>query len=123
MLCKLGRKILRRIYCPTPDKGRWPPRWHSEIYNLYRDLNILNDIQIRRLGRAGHITRMEGEKIPKEVLSEKLHNTRPMGTPKNKFGGRRLDGHITDPIQYEDRGGGHGPEGAVDPQMDRCFDN
>jgi len=85
ILCTFGRKILRWIYCPIPDKGRWPPREHSEIYNLYKGLNIAEDIQIRRLGRAGHIIRMEDEKIPKEVFSGKFHNTRPMGKPRTSW--------------------------------------
>jgi len=33
--------------------------------------------------------------------------------------GRRQDGHITDPIEYEDGGGGggQGPEGAVESRI------
>jgi hypothetical protein len=68
MLSIFERKILKRIYGPIPDKGRWPPRWNSGIYNLYKDLNIGDDIQIRRLGRAGHIIRMVSERISKKCL-------------------------------------------------------
>jgi hypothetical protein len=68
MLCTIERKILRKIYGPIPDKGRWSPRWNSEICNLYKDLNVVDDIQIRRLGRASHIIRMVSERIPKKVL-------------------------------------------------------
>ena len=50
---------IRRIYGPTQYKGHWHPRWNSEIYNLYKDLNIVDNIKIRRLGWAGHIIRME----------------------------------------------------------------
>jgi hypothetical protein len=32
MLCTLEREMLRRIYGPMQDKGRWRPRWNSEIY-------------------------------------------------------------------------------------------
>jgi len=38
--------------------------------------NIVDDITIRRLGQAGHIKRMEEERIPKNVLNEKFHQTR-----------------------------------------------
>jgi hypothetical protein len=34
-------------------------RWNNELYRLYNDLNIVEDIKIRRLGWAGHIMRME----------------------------------------------------------------
>jgi len=85
ILCTFERKILRRIYCPIPDKGPWPPRLNSEIYNLYKDLNKVDDIQIRRLGRSGHIIRMVGERISKKFLSEKFHNTRQVGKPRTSW--------------------------------------
>jgi len=50
MLCTLQRKILRRIYGPLQYKGRWRLRWNSETYILYKDLNIVDDIKIRRIG-------------------------------------------------------------------------
>jgi hypothetical protein len=34
--------------------------------SLYKGLNIVDNIKIRRLGWAGHIIRMEEEKIPKK---------------------------------------------------------
>jgi len=37
---------------------------YSKIYNLYKDLNIVDDIKIRRPVWAGHIIRVEGDKIP-----------------------------------------------------------
>jgi hypothetical protein len=53
------RKILRRIYGPTWEKGCWHPRWNNELYSLYKETNIVEDIRIRRLEWAGHIIRME----------------------------------------------------------------
>ena len=41
----------------------------------------MDDIKIRRLGWAGHIVRMEDERISKKVLNGKFHNTRPVGKP------------------------------------------
>jgi hypothetical protein len=38
ILCTLESEILRRIYGPIQDKGRWRPLWNSEIYNLYKAL-------------------------------------------------------------------------------------
>jgi hypothetical protein len=37
----------------------------------------VDDIKIRRLELAGHITRMEDERIPEKGLNGKFHNTRP----------------------------------------------
>jgi hypothetical protein len=56
MLCTFERKTSRKIYGPIQDIGRWRPRWNSGIYNLYKDLNIVCNIKIRRLRWAGHIT-------------------------------------------------------------------
>jgi len=63
MLCTFERKILRRIYGPIQNKGRWRLRWNSEHYNVYKDLNIVVDINIRRLGWVGHSIRMEDGRI------------------------------------------------------------
>jgi len=64
MLNTFERKILRRIYGPTQEGGRWRPRWNRELYSLYSDPNIVEDIKI---GRAGHIIRMEEERTLKKV--------------------------------------------------------
>ena len=63
----------------------WRPRWNNELYTLYNDLNIVEDIKIRRLGWAGHIIRMEEERIPKKVLNGTFHNT-------NQWKDQELDG-------------------------------
>ena len=65
MLNTFERKILRRIYGPTQEGGRWHPRWNSEVYSSYNEPNIVEGIKIRRLGWVGHIIRMEEERIPK----------------------------------------------------------
>ena len=43
--------------------------------NLYNEPNIVEDIKIRRLGWAGHIVRMEEERIPKKVLNGNFYTT------------------------------------------------
>jgi hypothetical protein len=85
MLCTSERKILRRIYGPIRGKGRPRPGWYSEIFNLYKDLTIVDDNKMRRLGWAGHVVRMEDERIPKNVLKGKFHKKRPVGKPKIRW--------------------------------------
>jgi len=84
MLNTFERKILRRVYGPTQEGGRWRPRWNSELYSLYNEPNIVEDIKIRRSGWAGHIIRMEEERIPKKGLNGNLY-TRPLGRPRNSW--------------------------------------
>jgi hypothetical protein len=67
------------------EGGCWRPRWNIELYSLYNEPNIVKDIKIRRLGWAGHIVRMEEERIPKMVLNGNLHTTRPVGRPRNRW--------------------------------------
>ena len=64
--------------------------WNGEIYNLYKDLNIMDNIKIRRLGWAGCIVRMEDERIPKKVPNGKFHNTRLVGKPQTRWTWRHL---------------------------------
>jgi hypothetical protein len=47
--------------------------------------NIVEDIKIRRLGWAGHIIRLEEERIPKRVLNGNFHTTRPVRRPRTRW--------------------------------------
>ena len=49
MLNMFEMKILRRTYGPKQEGGRWLARWNSELYSLYNEPNIVEDIKIRRL--------------------------------------------------------------------------
>jgi hypothetical protein len=72
MLNTSERSILRRICGLIQEGGSWRPRWNIELYSLYKEPNIVEDIKVRRLGWAGHIIRMEEERIPKRVLTLSL---------------------------------------------------
>jgi len=45
----------------------------------------VEDIKIRRLGWAGHIKRMEEERVPKKVLNRNFYATRPVGRPRTRW--------------------------------------
>jgi hypothetical protein len=47
----------------------------------------MEDIKIRRLGWAGHIIRMEEERIPKKGSKRKLPYHKTSGKTKNQTGG------------------------------------
>ena len=63
------------MYGPKQERGRWRPRRNSELYSLYKEPNVVEDIKIRRLGWAGHIKRMEEERVPKKVLNGNFYTT------------------------------------------------
>jgi len=45
----------------------------------------VEDIKIRRLEWAGHIIRMEEERIPKKVLNGNFYTTSPVGRSRNRW--------------------------------------
>jgi len=45
----------------------------------------VEDIKIRRLGWAGHIIRMEEERIPKKGLNGNFYTTRLVGRPRSRW--------------------------------------
>jgi len=47
----------------------------------------VDDINIRRLGWAGHITRTGDERILKKALNGKFHNTWLVGKPRTRWEG------------------------------------
>jgi hypothetical protein len=47
--------------------------------------NIVEDIKIRGLRWAGHIIRMEEERIQKRVLNGNFHTMRPVGRPRTRW--------------------------------------
>jgi len=63
MLRASERKILTRIYDEIQDIRHWPRRWNSEIYNIHKYMNIVENIKIRKLGWAGYVIGMEDERI------------------------------------------------------------
>jgi hypothetical protein len=96
MLSTFERKILRRIYGPTQEEGRWRLRWSNELHSLYNDVNTVEDFKIRRLGWAGHIVRMEDERIPKKSFEREIPQHKTSGKTKSQMSGRCSEGFITD---------------------------
>ena len=45
----------------------------------------MEDIKIRRSGWAGHIVRMEEERIKKNVSNGNFYTTRPVGRTRNRW--------------------------------------
>ena len=94
MLNMFEREILQRIYGRTQEGGHGCPIWNSELYSLYNEPNIVEDIKTR-LGWAGHIIRMEEERIPKRGFKWKLPHHKTSGKTKNQMGGCGPEGSIT----------------------------
>jgi hypothetical protein len=54
------RKILRRIFGPTKDRGgTWGIKLNDELNNLIRNKNTTNNIKAQRLSWSGHDTKWQ----------------------------------------------------------------
>ena len=76
------RKILRRIFGPVQQNSQWRMRYNDELYDLYKDNDIVTFIKLRRLEWAGHVYRMEDHRIPKRLMEGRIYGIRPKGRPK-----------------------------------------
>ena len=79
------RKILRRIFGPVQQNAQWRIRYNDELFNLYKDNDIVTFIKLRRLEWAGHVYRMEDHRIPKRLMEGRIYGIRPKGRPKNRW--------------------------------------
>jgi hypothetical protein len=68
--------VYRGILGPVYDKEmeNWRLLTNKEIYAMVKNPTIIETIRLHRLRWFGHVQRMEGNRIPKRVLSMKyLH--------------------------------------------------
>jgi hypothetical protein len=79
------RKILRRIFGPVNDNGQWRIRNNHEVYELFKEPDLVTCFKIRRQQWAGHIQRMENTRIPKKALNAKFGGTRTAGRPRGRW--------------------------------------
>jgi hypothetical protein len=76
------KKILRRIYGPINENGQWTYGCNTELYNLYKDIDIVNGIKLRILQWTGHVIMMPEERILRKVTVGGLEIVRPIGRPR-----------------------------------------
>jgi hypothetical protein len=81
------RKILRRIYGPVQDNGQWRIRYNKELCELCGEPDLVTCIKLKRLQWAGHVQRMEGTRIAKEVFKAKFEGVRSVGKPRKRWEG------------------------------------
>lgn len=79
------RKIVRRIYGAKQVDGLWRIRSNAEIESLLRNENIVNYIKANRLRWAGHVVRMERERLQKRILEENFSGKRKKGRPRSRW--------------------------------------
>jgi len=68
------RKILRKIYGPTKENGQWRIKSNDELMTIYKALDIVNVIKIRRLAWKwhGNVVRMNATRYVKKIFEGKF---------------------------------------------------
>ncbi|GBM14417.1 hypothetical protein AVEN_185324-1 [Araneus ventricosus] len=51
------RKVLRTIFGPVQEQGRWRTRYNFELYRLYKEPQVTQIIRSNRLRWLGHVWR------------------------------------------------------------------
>jgi len=76
------RKVFRRIYGPKCEDGEWKIRTNRELEEVYKGKNIVKWIKGQRISWLGHLERMEEDRMPKKIFTQKLEGTRRRGRPR-----------------------------------------
>ena len=74
------RKILRRIYGPVMDGGRWRIRTNQELYQQCGENDIVKFCKLSRLRWAGHVI-CQDDDDPGEFFSVSQKENAPEGDP------------------------------------------
>ena len=79
------RKILRKIYGPKHEEGRWAIRTNDELYQLYQQPNVVNEVKARRIRWLGHVERMPEDRAAKKVWRGRQEGQRKRGRPRKRW--------------------------------------
>ena len=79
------RKVLRKIYGLEWGNGQWRNSYNHEICNLYKEMELTENIRLRRVQCVGHVMRLQDERVFKKVLREYTEWRRPVGSPKRRW--------------------------------------
>jgi hypothetical protein len=67
------------------EEEQWRMRYNKELYELYKDVDLLTFIKLKRLQWAGHVQRLPLDRIPKKALRAKFTGSHPAGKPARRW--------------------------------------
>jgi hypothetical protein len=82
-ICK--RKILRKIYGPSHVNGVWRIQYSDELYELFKEPNIVQSIKINRLKWLGHVRRKDESLLCRKLTFSQLEGSREKGRLKLRW--------------------------------------
>ena len=57
-------------------------RYNYELYEIFNEPNIVNNIKVKRLAWAGHLVHMNSDRTVKKIFNTKPDGARSVGRPK-----------------------------------------
>jgi hypothetical protein len=79
------RKALRRICGPACMQGEWRLRTHAELDSSLGHADLVRFMKSQTLSWLGHVERMEEQRMPKNILKDKMHGTKRKGRPRKRW--------------------------------------
>ncbi|KAJ8954674.1 hypothetical protein NQ318_011365 [Aromia moschata] len=79
------RKVLRKIFGGKIQDGRWERRTNREIYDLFKEPNIIGIVRAQIMRWIGHVVRMKDHRIPKMVLIHEIGGGKRLGRPRQRW--------------------------------------
>ena len=77
---------MRKIFGPVQDEnGIWRIRKNHELNELIGNADVVRFIKGRRITWLGHVTRMDGGRMPRRILEWKSMGGRMRGRPKKRW--------------------------------------
>jgi hypothetical protein len=67
------------------ENGQWRSRYNKELYELYKNLDLVTFVKLKRLQWAGHVQRLPFDHIPKKALGAKFTGRQPVGKPRKRW--------------------------------------
>jgi hypothetical protein len=79
------RKMFGRMYGPKYEDGESKSRTNRELQEFSKGENIVKWIKGQRISWLGHLERMEEDRMPKKILTQKLEGTRRRGRSRKEW--------------------------------------
>lgn len=70
------QKVLRRIYGLTSENGLWRSKYNHELYQLYKNLPMIDFIRLHGLYWVGHVIKMDEQRTPRRILMGEMEGRR-----------------------------------------------
>jgi hypothetical protein len=81
----MGKKDLKESARPKRDTDVWRIRTNKELQDQYKSADIVISIKVRRLEWAGHVVRMDDERMVKRVFLGNPGRRRKPGRPRLRW--------------------------------------